>query len=409
MPLLEYKADSFSLEDMNDINQDVSIKIFSDKSFSVKGALPNSDFDSKGFMFTSKFRARATSSYLSSVVVSDQRFIKSDPNGKPNDDNSPDLRLNVNNPFSGKRFKETDVLFLDKNRLYQIRSGSFNQTRYDRLTEDFNYQFLKKSDTVKDLNSTLGGSVIKGKVENSFLTEAIGKFKKISDIDVHIALVDNYKPFDSSFFAWKKENNQQIKLSALGSGYEMIFTLLYSFFLAQQSKKKLIVLIDEPELHMHPKLQQAFIDVLLDMSTEAQIFLSTHSPLLIKQLEPCGVANVLVLIDGPQIVKMEERKLPFISANEINYLAFGLATEEYHNDLYEELKFVHGDDKDLRLFDKDFFIDEKGEAQDSPWKSEQNQVSIHTFIRNQIHHPKDNKKPEYNKMKESIETMRDYL
>lgn len=31
--------------------------------------------------------------------------------------------------------------------------------------------------------------------------------------------------------------------------------------------------------------------------------------------------------------KIGEKKLPYNSANEINYLAFGLSTEEYHNEL----------------------------------------------------------------------------
>ena len=31
------------------------------------------------------------------------------------------LRLNVNNPFSGKRFNDTDVVYLDKNRMFQIK------------------------------------------------------------------------------------------------------------------------------------------------------------------------------------------------------------------------------------------------------------------------------------------------
>jgi len=40
-------------------------------------------------------------------------FIKADGVTSPTDGSS-DLRMNVNNPFSGKRFDENDVLTLDK-------------------------------------------------------------------------------------------------------------------------------------------------------------------------------------------------------------------------------------------------------------------------------------------------------
>ncbi len=107
-------------------------RLFSADSSFVKG-----NFNAKGFQFKAGVRSRATRAYLSSIVVTDQLFIKSDPS-KPKD-GSPDLRVSVNNPFSGKRFNENDIVFLDKNRYYQTKAGSFNQTRFDRLMEDFDY------------------------------------------------------------------------------------------------------------------------------------------------------------------------------------------------------------------------------------------------------------------------------
>ncbi|OGY07598.1 MAG: hypothetical protein A2694_02735 [Candidatus Blackburnbacteria bacterium RIFCSPHIGHO2_01_FULL_40_17] len=69
------------------------------------------------------------------------------------------MRVSVNNPFKGKRFSENDVLFLDRNRLFQTRSGNFNTTRFDRLMEDFSYQYLKKA-TIEKFKE-IGGSQIK--------------------------------------------------------------------------------------------------------------------------------------------------------------------------------------------------------------------------------------------------------
>lgn len=406
LPMLEFKSDSFSLDDMSDPNEKVEIRIFSDKEFSVDGTMPNSTFKAKGFEFKAGKRAKDSKTYLSSMIVTDQLFIKSGDKPK---DGSPDLRLSVNNPFKGKRFSENDVVVLDKNRLYQTRSGNFNATRFDRLMEDFSHQYLKNSEEVVNLNADLDEKVKKDKVENAFLEQAIKKFQEISGAQVHLDFLDNHKPFKNAYFAQKKDNHQQIQLNNLGSGYEMIFALLYSFYMAQQGGKQLIILIDEPELHLHPTLQEKFVDFLLEISKDAQVFLTTHSPLLIKQLAFNDKVRTLILKDGQDVSALADRKLSYISANETNFIAFNLATEEYHNELFEELKYINGDTKTIKTFDNDFFVTAKGEPKTSPWMGNANEVSEHTFIRNQIHHQKDNGKTEYQALKASIEKMRSFF
>ena len=233
----------------------------------------------------------------------------------------------------------------------------------------------------------------------------------------------------NAFFTVERVNGQQIGLSKLGSGYEMIFSLIYSFYLAKQGGKDLIILIDEPELHLHPKLQEKFVELLLEFSKESQVILTSHSPLLVKQLLENDFVKTYVLrknSDG-QIVSSETfgLVLPYLSANEINFVAFDLATEEYHNELYNELENNFWSNNDFRqikrdngypnstskqvVFDNEFFVKEKGENKNSPWKGNQNMVSLHTFVRNQIHHRAENGKPDYNNLKSSIEKMREFL
>lgn len=406
LPILEYKADNFSIDNFNNPEAKVEISILSHEPFEVSGTMPKGSFKSKGFKFEAGIRSRENKAYLSSIVVNDQKFISTDPTKPP--DNSPDLRVNVNNPFKGKRFSGNDVLFLDKNRIFQTRTGNFNPTRFDRLMEDFSYQYLKKT-SIENLNDDLDGKVKKDKVENDFLAKAIQKFQEISGSQVRLDFLDNYHPFKNAFFATKKDNHQQIYLNDLGSGYEMIFCLIYSFFLAQQSGKQLIVLIDEPELHLHPSLQEKFVAFLLEFSKDAQIIMTSHSPLLVKQLSFNDQVKIRVMQKGSVVSEMEKRVLPYISANETNFLAFNLATEEYHNELFEELKFINGDNKSIKSFDNDFFISTKGEQKNSPYFGTPNEVSIHTFIRNQIHHQKDNGKTKYNDLRASIEKMRSFF
>lgn len=195
----------------------------------------------------------------------------------------------------------------------------------------------------------------------------------------------------------------------MGSGYEMIFSLVYSYYMAQQSNKKLIVIIDEPELHMHPALQAKLLEFILEISKDSQVFISTHSSLLIKQLSAFKNVKIMILRQQEIPVEMAERKLPYLSANETNFLAFSLATAEYHNDLYEYLKSLHGDGIGYKEFDKSYFVTEMGESASSPWMGNPNTVSIHTYIRNQIHHSNDNGNPKPSELRASIEKMRTFI
>lgn len=407
LSMLDYKGESFNICDFNDLNKTTNIKFYSDKDFNVKGTMPNSNFESIGFEFTAKLRNKQQKSYLVTPFVYDQLYIsKSDDKPKKG---SPDLRISVNNPFSGKRFSETDILYLDKNRLYQTKSGTFNSTRFDRLMNDFNFQYIKNSDSIEDLNTDLNNKIKKEKIENTFLEEAINDFEKISGYRVWLDFIDNYTPFKNSSFVLKEKNNMQIPLSSMGSGFEMIFSLIYTYYLAKQSGKNMIILIDEPELHLHPDIQKKFVDFLLNISKDFQVILTTHSPILVKQIMYNDYIKSIVINKDKTISSINDLKLSYLSSNEINYIAFGLATEEYHNELYEELKDINGALLNYKNFDITYFVNIKGEQKNYPWKNYPNEVSLHTFIRNQIHHRAENGQPNYDDLKKSIDFMRNCL
>lgn len=407
--LLEYKADSFNINDMNNPDKETKIIIESKDVFQVKGTFPNTEFNAKGFRFIGKTRERTNKSKLLSLTVTDQLYINTEE-GKPKE-GSPDLRVSVTNSFGTKRYTELDVLYLDKNRLYQTRAGMYNSTRFDRIMEDFNFQYYKNNkqkDSVENLNTGLNDKIKKG-LENKYLEEAIKKFNDISGYSVKLNFIDNYLPFTKANFVVETEANLQIDLASLGSGYEMMFSLIYSYYMSKQNGKKLIILIDEPELHLHPKLQEKFVEFILDISKDSQIILTTHSSLLIKQLAYNDNIKNIILKKDKKIKLFEDRKLSYISSNETNYLAFELPTEEYHNELYEELMYINCPNGGIKNFDNSFFVQTKHEKATYPEKGKQNIVTLHTFIRNQIHHRKDNGIAKQEQLKESIERMRSYF
>ncbi|HRN70258.1 MAG TPA: AAA family ATPase [Candidatus Woesebacteria bacterium] len=413
LPLLSYKADSFQLNDLNNPDERTMIELFSESNFNVNGTMPNSTFLAKGFLFEAGVRARENRAYLSTIVVSDQKFIKADNQNRPIA-NSPDLRVSVNNPFSGQRFNENDVIYLDRNRTFQTRSGTYNPTRFDRLMEDFDYKYIKGEDSINDLNTNLE-EVTQRNVANEFLNSAVNKFGEMTGISISLNFLDNWRPFNRAFFAEKKENNQLINLNMFGSGYEMIFSLIYSYYLSTQSGKQLILLIDEPELHLHPSLQFEFVKFLLAISKDVQIILTSQSPLFVKQLLANSKVKTLIVKlnadDEPELVSMNKKVLPYLSANEVNFLAFGLPTVEYHNELYGSIQEIK---PAYRISEMETYLVQRGTAQNKSWIKLTNgnpdspvQYTLPTYIRNSIHHPENNHNPQFTpeELKQSIEQL----
>ena len=322
----------------------------------VKSVFPNSSFDAKGFKFIGKTREKSNQNKLLSLIMTDQLYIST--NDEKPKLGLPDLRMKVTNSFGTKRFNELDVLYLDKNRLYQTRAGTYNDTRFDRIMDDFNFQYYKNQDNVENLNTMLNEK-IKKELSNKNLEKAINKFKEISGHSLKLDFIDNYLPFKKANLVVETPSNMQIDLASLGSGYEMMFSLIYSFYMSKQSGKKLIILIDEPELHLHPRLQEKFVDFILEISKESQVILTTHSPLLIKQLSYNENVKNIVLKKEKEVKEFDERKLSYISSNETNYLAFDLPSEEYHNELYESLMEKYSTSNGIKRFDNEFFIQQK--------------------------------------------------
>lgn len=407
-PVLSYKSDNFSIDDMHDPKSETTIQVFAKDPFDFKGTMPKWSYKGQGFLFKAHIRDRSNKSYLSSIITKDQQYIKATGEDKPKD-NSPDLRFWVDNPFSGARFTENDFLFLDKNRITQTRSWVYNSTRFDRLMEDFNFQYISKSDSIEDLNHFFSEKCTG--ISNDFFKKSIEKFSEVSNHSLVLSLIDSWKPFVNAKFWVKKDNNQIVWLNNIWSWYEMIFSLIYTYFLSQQSWKELIIFIDELELHLHPKIQKKFIEFLLDISKNSQIFITTHSPLLVKEfLRSENVMTYWFKNEGNDVsqIDIDSFKLDYLSANEINYVVFWLITEEYHNELYEHLKKNNGEELNIYDFDKNYFQDIKGELPGYPYNWNANRVSLHTRIRTQIHHRWEEWLPDYDNIEKSLSILRDY-
>ena len=77
----------------------------------------------------------------------------------------------------------------------------------------------------------------------------------------------------------------------------------------------------------------------LSAQPHTQILLTTHSAVLVKELD---FNNIRLLnkndLGETKVTKVEQPVLNYPSLNEVNYLAYDEITEEYHNELYGYLE-----------------------------------------------------------------------
>lgn len=204
-----------------------------------------------------------------------------------------------------------------------------------------------------------------------------------------------------------------IPINKRGSGVRRL--ILLNFFRAEaerrseeRSTNRIIYAIEEPETSQHPSHQNSLIGALklLSGTENTQIILTTHSPEIVKKLNFNNIK--LIKKDGAkEIIDIDENDLPYPSLNEVNFLAFGESSDEYHNELYgfiesEKLMNEYKIGKPERDYIK--IIKKTGEiAQERKILSE--------YIRHQIHHPENNNNIKYTKLElhKSIELMREFI
>lgn len=333
-----------------------------------------------------------------------------------------------------------NVFYFDKNRNRQLTTGNY-KTTFEKILDDLNWKFVKNlnSDNESEIIQNISGAYFK-LIEEITASNAGGKtskdlaefFDNADYENLKIDLLDLLAPFKNAFFTLRKDNElKQISIKDLGSGVEIILTILLLKNIANASKGKIIYLIDEPELHLHPKAQEKLLDLLIEESKDKQIFISTHSPYMFKASIGFG-ANLLLL------KKTEENEIEILNARnegwglfgdysptwgEINWFAYDLPTVEFHNELYGFLqaKAINEDEKNGMESEFDNWLTVKDIVQDKNWIKEANgnpkppvKRTIQTYIRNSIHHPENKHNENYttqelrisvNKMIEIINTI----
>lgn len=167
----------------------------------------------------------------------------------------------------------------------------------------------------------------------------------------------------------------------------------------ESAKKPLFFMLDEPETFLHPKAQERLILSLKRISFTNQIFITTHSPYLVKYF--CKDNHKLLVFSkedsSNQFVNISNELSLFSDYSptwgEINYYAYNICWPEFHDELYGHIQHK------THMFTikevDEYLTANYGIEKSKQWIRDRNgkliyeQITIGSFIRNFIHHPEN--------------------
>ena len=103
----------------------------------------------------------------------------------------------------------------------------------------------------------------------------------------------------------------------------------------------LFFFIDEPETFLHPQAQDKLLNSLEKISENSQVFITTHSPYLLRNYKKDSHKLYIFSRNSDEERIREDIQIGILpyspSWGEINYFAFKVASQEFHNELFGEL------------------------------------------------------------------------
>jgi len=203
--------------------------------------------------------------------------------------------------------------YKDANGFLDVNLVPYKSYTFDKIKEKFDYHEYK--DNVIYLKAGIDDiSVIEDEFRKSwynFLREHDYRPSEIGDefnryiknIFENLDLTFRYSHLDKDDnVIFKNDNNDEFKIEELSTGEKTLLSkILFLFF---QDYKNKIILIDEPELSLHPSWQSSIFKVYENFAKEnnCQVILATHSPHIIANT-PHKYLRLLVEEEGKIVAK----------------------------------------------------------------------------------------------------------
>ena len=297
----------------------------------------------------------------------------------------------VNNPLHEKYIEIKKKLDILPKIIYVPTEINFQKMNVASTTLVQEYKFINIVNTnlIKDIPSYIATKMISAMLKNK--NEKVGDvqkkvFNEINEIFENLSIdvkVEDISQDGRNITLFTNSSGDEFDINELSSGEKQLF--LRTLAIKMLNPENSIILIDEPELSLHPKWQQKIVDVYRKIGKNNQIIIATHSPHILGSVKKENIMLLDKNDDGEIIVKTgdelynsygqpTDRVLKDIMGLETtrNPKVFKLLEEagelvdknEYESDefktKYKELRDILGKkDEDLLLMDMDIQIRKK--------------------------------------------------
>ena len=250
------------------------------------------------------------------------------------------------------------------------------------------YSFINIVDSyeIKDIPSYIATRISKvaneeenltmGQVRKKVFAEINGIFE-ILELDVKLSEISKD---ENSMPIFTDSSGKKFGINELSSGEKQLF--LRTLAIKMLEPENSIIMIDEPELSLHPKWQQKIVDVYRKIGRNNQIILATHSPHILGSVEKENIIlleknenGIVEVKTGDEfgnsygqttgriledIMGLETDRNPNVN-NLLNLVKEMVKNDNYENsefkEKYTKIKDILGeDDRDLFLVDMDLQI-----------------------------------------------------
>ena len=235
----------------------------------------------------------------------------------------------ANDPLREKHIEIKNKLDILPKVIYVPTEINFQKMNVASTTLVQEYKFINIVNTnlIKDIPSYIATKMISAMLKNK--NEKVGDvqkkvFNEINEIFENLSIdvkVEDISQDGRNITLFTNSSGDEFDINELSSGEKQLF--LRTLAIKMLNPENSIILIDEPELSLHPKWQQRIIDVYRKIGKNNQIIIATHSPHILGSVRKENI----MLLD-----KDDEGKIVVRTRDEL-YDSYGQPTDRVLKDI----------------------------------------------------------------------------
>lgn len=209
-----------------------------------------------------------------------------------------------------QQFQEDLLMFQDKQQLIRLRSNVCMFNAAKKCNQCFSCIGLINKKKPEELNLHETARLLEYKMYQlnlfGFAEKVNENYRKNGGYEeLQFTLTCNPDElFHVTAEAWHEDQQQRKPVEHLGNGMKSIYMLsLLETYIEDENRIPSIIMVEYPELFLHPSLQKSSCDILYRLSKKNQVIFTTHAPAMISNFTSRQLRQMVLDEDNYSIVR----------------------------------------------------------------------------------------------------------